>query len=619
MKRLLSPILCVLLLVSVVSAWAKVDELAPEASLVEVYVKSYEDALPLIHLGLDICSGKAGEYYHILAFNHQIQQILDLGYEMRVLIEDVSQHNALTEGKGYQGYHYYDELRTEMQQLASDYPDIVSFHDLGTSWQDNQLMAWKISDKVAEEEGEPVIFFVGCHHAREPMSVEVPFYCLKWLVENYGTDRVCAEIIDNLEIWVMPMENPDGHIYDGYAQYGYQRWWRKNCRDNNDSGSFEPSIDGVDLNRNYTYMWGYDDYGSSPSWSSSTYRGPYAGSEPETQIVMNLVEEKDAYIVISYHSYGEYILMPWGYIYDYPDPPHYELFWELADGMNDVLDEYYHKYIVGNCIDTCGYPCNGDTIDWTFGDGGDEAQNQYCLTFELNSSYQGGFYPDDSYIQPTCEYHYEVIKWLCQWLVDESTTDILITDFTAQPKMNQVNLSWWAETTQDEHILGFNLYRKVGAHSMETPLNYTQKTEEFIKINHALITGQNPYSFTDSGLTPMTHYTYILETVIEEGMPPAPSTTSTTTLSPSTFAIASVYPLPADDSATVEFMLDQPSEVQLALYDISGRLTCIVFADYLDAGEHRRVMETAGLSSGVYILELRSMDRSSTRAVVVAH
>jgi len=276
MKRLLSPILCVLLLVSVVSAWAKVDESTPEASLVEVYVKSYEDALPLIHLGLDICSGKAGEYYHILAFNYQIQQILYLGYEMRVLIEDVSQHNALTEGKGYQGYHYYDELRTEMQQLASDYPDIVSFHDLGTAWQDHQLMAWKISDNVTEEEGEPVIFFVGCHHAREPMSVEVPFYCLKWLVENYGTDQVCSEIIDNLEIWVMPMENPDGHTYDGYAQYGYQRWWRKNCRDNNDSGYFEESVDGVDLNRNYTFMWGYDDYGSSPYMGDGTYRGPRA-------------------------------------------------------------------------------------------------------------------------------------------------------------------------------------------------------------------------------------------------------------------------------------------------------------------------------------------------------
>ena len=69
----------------------------------------------------------------------------------------------------------------------------------------------------------------------------------------------------------------------------------------------------MDLNRNYGYMWGTDDDGSSPSPDSEVYRGPSAFSEPETRAVRDLFQGRDFRAVVSFHSYSQTILYPWGF------------------------------------------------------------------------------------------------------------------------------------------------------------------------------------------------------------------------------------------------------------------------------------------------------------------
>jgi len=613
MNKLISFFLLALALAFSTASLAMDSQHSP-ASLVRVYINSPDEALPLLKMNLDICSEGFSKSLDILVDATEKEKILDMGYQMEVLIEDVSQHNAQTDGKGYSLYHTYDELATEMQQLATDHPDIVSFNVLGTSLQGRDMMALKVSDNVTQDEPEErAIVFFGNSHAREPMTVEIPFYAMKWLAEAYdSSDPTAVEIVNNLEIWAFPMMNPDGHTYDDWAAHGTQNWWRKNMRDTNDDSDFDDlgygEGDGVDLNRNYTYMWGYDDYGSSPYWADQTYRGASAGSEPETQAVMNLIEQNEAVIAVSYHQYGELLLMPWGYINDYPDQPFYGIYYEMADGMNNVIDTYHgHTYDIGNA-----YRTNGNINDWAFGE-----RSGYGFLFEVNSDDDGGFYPDDSLIEPTCQFHYEVIKWLCEWLVDHPTVDVLVSDLNAKPYTNKVELSWRADATEGESILGFNLYRKELAPDItNNPSN--KNNDGYYRVNGALITGQNPYSFTDYGLKAETGYDYQLEVVLNDSTSTG-ATTSTETLSATSFGISSVYPLPADDSATVEFTLDKPGQTTLNLYDLSGRLTTVVLSDNLEAGEHRQTMDTAGLASGLYILELRNDQASTTRAILVSH
>ena len=195
-------------------------------------------------------------------------------------------------------YHTYAEVETELRQLADDYPAISNMTTIGKSLEQRELWAIKISDNVSQDEEEPVVVFLGAHHAREWISVDVPFLIAKHLTENYSSDPSIARLVNNSEIWIVPMVNPDGHQYSVMTD----RLWRKNRRNNGD-GSF-----GVDLNRNYSYQWGGT--GSSGDTFSETYRGPAPFSEPESQAVRDFLDQQSPKALISYHNYSQLQLLP---------------------------------------------------------------------------------------------------------------------------------------------------------------------------------------------------------------------------------------------------------------------------------------------------------------------
>ncbi len=285
-------------------------------------------------------------------------------------------------------YHTYVEMDSMLHALADSFPGISRIDTIGTSIQGNYIFAMKISDYTDIDEDETEVLIVGCHHARELMSVDVPLMLAEYLLVNYGTSPQVTDIVDEREIWIIPMLNPDGHIYVQYNHLGSSwQWWRKNRRDNGD-GTF-----GVDLNRNYSYMWGYDDVGSSGESSSLTYRGPSPFSEPETQAMRDFCVSRSFNVALSYHSYSELILFPWGYASLYTDD--HDLFVALGDSLKRGND-----YLPGNTAMGAIYPVNGDSDDWMYGD--TSTKNRiFSFTIELNSLDEGGFSPPETLIQPT--------------------------------------------------------------------------------------------------------------------------------------------------------------------------------------------------------------------------
>ncbi len=167
----------------------------------------------------------------------------------------------------------------------------------------------KISDNVATEEDEPCIFYMGTHHAREPISLEVAMYVLNHIVNNYGTDPDITASVNNKQIWFVPLVNPNGHkiVWDNV-----DTWWRKNIRDNNNSNTINTgTTDGVDLNRNYSWEWGGQGTSSDPT--DLTYCGPSPTSEPEIVAMKNMLDTHHFVAGITYHSYSELVLFPYGY------------------------------------------------------------------------------------------------------------------------------------------------------------------------------------------------------------------------------------------------------------------------------------------------------------------
>jgi carboxypeptidase T len=208
--------------------------------------------------------------------------------------------------------------------------------------------------------------------------------------------------METREIHVIPMLNPDGHTYD--IEGGYYKLWRKN-RSRNSNGTF-----GVDLNRNYGYKWGTD--GSSNNPSSETYRGPRAFSEPETSAIKRYLEHnRNISIVLSFHTFSELILYPWGHTRDpIATPRDQQLYEVMAQTMSK-----WNQYKAMSSSDL--YIASGDLTDWSYGELG-----MISFTFELdpkNTGFGGGgFYPGAGAIEPTFKKNIEPCLYLLDYADD---------------------------------------------------------------------------------------------------------------------------------------------------------------------------------------------------------
>ena len=145
----------------------------------------------------------------------------------------------------FTNFHSPAQMDAELNALAAAHPGLAQVFTIGTTAEGRPIRGLKISDNVATDEpGEGDVVFVGLHHAREWISAELALYLAEYLVTHHGTDPALAACMNQLEVWIIPVMNPDGYAYSAAAPAN--RLWRKNRRNNGD-GTF-----GVDLNRNYS-------------------------------------------------------------------------------------------------------------------------------------------------------------------------------------------------------------------------------------------------------------------------------------------------------------------------------------------------------------------------------
>jgi hypothetical protein len=202
------------------------------------------------------------------------------------------------------------------------------------------------------------------------------------------------QLLNNSELYFVPVVNPDGMNFNiaGYdpSEDVFTRNHRKNMRDNDGDGSFDPEVDGVDLNRNYGHEWGHDDEGSSGFEGSDTYRGPYEFSEPETQAIQSLCNTHNFELALNYHAYGNLLVHPWGY----NNTPTADsiLFSNYAELLTKL-----NRFVYGTGMQTVGYITNGDSDDWMYGEKG-----IYSFTPEVGDP-DDGFYPVRERIIPLCQ------------------------------------------------------------------------------------------------------------------------------------------------------------------------------------------------------------------------
>jgi carboxypeptidase T len=321
-------------------------------------------------------------YIVIVATRKEIQRITALGYQVEEIAPNSSHGNPVdenTQNASQQtttidpAYHTYAEMVGEIMGYRI-LTNIVNIFSIGRSYEGRDIWVAKISDNAGLDEEEPEILFVGGHHAREHITVEMTLYIFHLLVDNYGKDQRITNIVNTHEIWIVFNLNPDGSEYDMSAANPNGPWtWRKNRQPN--AGS--PYI-GTDLNRNYGYQWGIG-ANSSPDPASDTFRGIEPFSAPETVALRDFINsrviggEQQIKASLSFHNYSELVLWPWSYtrntIASQDDHDVFVAMGTAIASMNGYTPEQSSTL----------YPSDGDYDDWNYGQHG-----IFSFTFEMS-------------------------------------------------------------------------------------------------------------------------------------------------------------------------------------------------------------------------------------------
>jgi hypothetical protein len=358
----------------------------PPYMQIKVYYNSPEELRQLQAMNLDEVLTEP-DYIEIIANPAEFEVIQGAGFRTEVVHDDlVSFYQSRLDGSRMMGgYKTLSEIIAHVDSMIADHGDIVAVkYNIGQTLEGRNTWAIKISDNPDVNEDEPEILYFGAMHAREVLTPEVLLFFMDYLTDNYGTDPEVTDLVNEREIWVIPVMNPDGYYHNEVIAPEGGGMWRKNRRDNLD-GTF-----GVDLNRNYGLGWGINDIGSSPNPIDETYRGTGPFSEPETQNIRDFIIDHEFAIILDYHQFGGDLFLPYGFSAT-PTPDH-DIFLGICDSVAAMT--FYDIGVMG---------INGCAEDWEYGE---QTLKEKCfgILIEVGNS-SDGFWPPLERIQPLIELH----------------------------------------------------------------------------------------------------------------------------------------------------------------------------------------------------------------------
>ncbi len=290
------------------------------------------------------------------------------------------------------GFLTLTELYQELDDMAALYPNLISVKAPVSTFltHENRPLYWmRMSDNPNSDEAEPEVLYTAIHHAREPEAMQQLVYYMWYMLENYATNAEVQGILDNTELYFIPMINPDGYQHNVNNDPNGGGMHRKNKRN---VGNSNP---GVDNNRNYDYIdgsgsiWGTSGVSSDPN--NDTYPGTGPFSEPENQAIKWFVENHSIKLALNNHTYGDLLLYPYGYANNIltPDNSTYVAISSMmvaANGFSNILSSGL-------------YPAAGDSDDFMYGETSTH-DKIFAFTPEIGGT---GFWPAVNEIDPIAE------------------------------------------------------------------------------------------------------------------------------------------------------------------------------------------------------------------------
>ncbi|KAI1170705.1 hypothetical protein F4777DRAFT_583655 [Nemania sp. FL0916] len=295
----------------------------------------------------------------------------------------------------FDSYHDYTDHIAYFQSLHDLFPNNSEIISSGYSVENRSLYGLHLWG--ASGPGKPAVLYHGTVHAREWISTAVTEYLAYKLATGYGSgDKDALAALDKYDFYIIPIVNPDGFAYTQTTQ----RLWRKN-RQPGPNGS---TCYGRDINRNWEFAWDANPQGASTNPCSETYKGERPSDSPENQgldkLVRQLRDGAGIKLYIDWHSYGQYILSPFGYketLY----APELGKWTEAAQIVSDAIRDS------STDLTTYTFGPSGATLYATTGAAPDHIYSigraEFSYTIELRDTGKYGFVLPPELIRPTVE------------------------------------------------------------------------------------------------------------------------------------------------------------------------------------------------------------------------
>ena len=309
---------------------------------VRIEIETHDEVYILHDLGIPIENLRPNFVETHLSLK-EIEKLENLGYRVAIM--------PPVQPKG--GYHDYIALTAKLDSIAEDYPEITRLVSIGQSVEGREIWALKITDNPDSQEVEAEVRIASTIHGNEPPGTEIILKMINSLTQLYGTDTAIANLVDNREIWFVPMLNPDGNAH--ISRY---------------------NANGIDLNRNFPVPDG-------SIGQDSTYK-----LETETEAMIDWSDTMSFVLSCMYHTGALVVNYPWDYS---PDPtPEHDLIKQLSIGYavlnypmlynSDSISSYGSTWEKGTVWGWYWYPVYGSLQDWSY-----HETNCIDLTIEISN------------------------------------------------------------------------------------------------------------------------------------------------------------------------------------------------------------------------------------------
>lgn len=208
-----------------------------------------------------------------------IEQNVDFEIIRKPALKDITTAVNKDIATDWQSYPSYDDYVLIMKDFQTNYPSLCNLDTIGTSVENRLVLVLKISDNVNTDETEPEVFYTSTMHGDETGGFMLLLRLADSLLKGYPASQRIKNLVNNLEIWINPLANPDGAYRNGGVI---------------SSSSTRYNANGVDLNRNFP----------DPTQSAKVY-------EKETVDMVRFLKDRRFVISANFHSGAEVLNYPW--------------------------------------------------------------------------------------------------------------------------------------------------------------------------------------------------------------------------------------------------------------------------------------------------------------------